>query len=352
MAIDIKITFTDAEIDQLLADGWDTLRLFRDSFVYGKAGRNFNYSSPINEWTIVDGTTEYEYTDSTGHADNVYVWAPYDQGTLTLGDVRPAFEPKAVRLVSLLIELARAIDPVHLLYSSLTGLPTATSLPDNKIVEANDFYNGKWLLLTSGAVKGEYRQITDWMSGTSYTVSPGFSAAPAAGDEYVVVPFHVQSAINAVDKAIGLMYPSRFWRREDTSLKVTSGEQVYDIPPPIKEVEEVAYLPQGATVRHLVPFEPTGDGRFRLHLWSPGVGETLYVTGRAPFSVPYDLDQTTELSHPAETQELLLRAELLLRSSPDSGVDTDDARLRTLAALIGDTARPQFKRVPVVRAIG
>jgi hypothetical protein len=339
MGVDISLRFTSAEITALLLS-YDKLQLFRGDWSWGKVGLTFDYTTAIKEWTLVSGTTEYTYTDADGNADSVYEWAPY-KTAVGLGPVRAAFEPDTVRAVSLLVALAQSLDPPHFVHSTLTT-SSATVPADTKITPADDFYNSLFFLLLAGAYKGECRRISDWtQSGGVYTLASALTGLPGTV-EYLVLPFSPDPALLAIQNAVAKLWPNRARRIEDSSLVVTTGEQVYSYPPPIRIIERVDYLPSTASLEPVeLPFEPTGDGRFRLTYIVPEEDTALRVTGLAPYSIPYHLDAVVELAHPRQTRELLARAEWNLRVDPTSGLAPDADRLNRLTAIIAEESRTQ-----------
>ena len=357
MSVTINLSFTTAEVAALIAATYDELRLYRGAWAAGRVGVKFDYNNgaEIKKWTLVAGTVTYSYEDTAGHADSVYEWAPYDLGGPTLGEVRPAFEPTAVRMVSLLVGLSQMLDPLHFLYSSITGATDADTFADSKVADPNDFYNNRYLIFATGARKHEWSQVEDWtQSGAVWEMWQALTGAPGAGDEYFTLPFRPDAAMLAVQRAVADMWPRRAREVEDSSLTVlASGEQLYSVPPPIEVVESVAYLPSDDSVREDLPFERMQGGRFRLMGW-PGSGTTLYVTGLAPLSIPYHLDAVTELAHPRDTGELLWRAEFYLRSDPNSGLNRDADRLKVLAGLIAGAGagRGTPREYQIAQAIG
>jgi len=356
MAVSITVTLAGDELLALNTAGYTQLKLFRGAWTWGKVGLGFDYTTATYTWTISAGdlvkaaageSVSYTYEDTTGDADSVYDWAPYGAAP-GLGPVRAAFEPKTVRAASLIVDLAKVVDPMHFVHSTLTGFTDADTFADTKITQADDFYNGLWLLMLSGARKAQGRQIEDWtQTGGVWELTVGLSGSPAAADEYLVLPFEPEAAFEAIRGAIVSLWPRRAQRITDRSLAGVSGEQEYDIPPPLRIVEAVEYVTLGSSVPVSLPFEQ-GEDTFRLTFGGPGAGTVLRVTGLAPFSLPYELDSVIEMAHPQETRDVLAEAELLLRLDPTSGLAPDADRIARLAQLREATQRPYAKQRTIV----
>lgn len=326
----VTLTFSDQEIDDLLADGWTTLNIYRLTWAVGRVGLNeaSDYAAPAKTHTIVDGTLTYEWEDLVGTADTVYEWAPYTSSPPTLGPLRPAFTAGATSGLQLLRELGRRLDPLRFLRSTITG-SSATNPIDTNTDRPDDFFNGCYLLPEAGNYSTHFRRITDWVQSTStYTVSPAFGGATGTVD-YLVLPMPPPVALDAIRAAIRDMWPRRGRRVVDESLSVAAGEKAFDIPAPIRTVEMVEYLASGATVATRLKHESLGNGQFRL--WNyPSVGTTLRVTGLAPYSDIPHLNAITELADPLETEEVLLAAEIAIRKDAASGLQADAAEIARL----------------------
>jgi hypothetical protein len=66
---------------------------------------------------------------------------------------------------------------------TVAGSPTTTSIPltGSDLSSTDDAYNGGFLLMTSGALKGVARKITDYVGSTTTATTQAFPAAPAVG---------------------------------------------------------------------------------------------------------------------------------------------------------------------------
>jgi len=340
MAVTVTLTFTTDEVADLITAGYTNLRLFRGTWAWGKIGLVFDYTSPTYAWALGTGTLVYTYADPSGTADSVYEWGPYS-GALGLGPVRPAFEPSLVRGASLLAALGQTIDPTRFVYSHFTSAIAADRACDTAVTEPDGFYDGKYLLLTSGTYKGEWRQVLTWTNIVGlWQLARFLSGTPSNTEEYMILPFNPDSGLRALQQAIADQWPQRFRRIEDLSLAAVSGEQVYDIPAPLEVVEAVKCLPgDSSAVAVELDFEAIAGDRFQLFGPLPSEASELRVTGRAPFSIPYHLESVVEMAHPRETGGVLARAEYYLRSDPASGLAADPDRIARLGALIGEADR-------------
>jgi hypothetical protein len=74
---------------------------------------------------------------------------------------------------------------------TLTGTPTSTVLRISGGSAVNDYYNDLQLLITSGALVGQARPISDYDGGTGdITVDEAFTSAPASGVTVAILASH------------------------------------------------------------------------------------------------------------------------------------------------------------------
>jgi len=71
---------------------------------------------------------------------------------------------------------------------SVTGAATATTLVDSALTQsATDFWNGRIIIFTSGALKYQATNITGFTPGTDTLTFTALTAAPSGADTYVIV---------------------------------------------------------------------------------------------------------------------------------------------------------------------
>lgn len=77
---------------------------------------------------------------------------------------------------------------------------------DTGLINPNDFWNGAYVIFTSGTYSGQIRAVSDYNSSTNKLswLTP-LSGAPAIGDTYVVTFFYIQSLTNS---ALNYIYGS------------------------------------------------------------------------------------------------------------------------------------------------
>jgi hypothetical protein len=74
---------------------------------------------------------------------------------------------------------------------TLTGTPTSTVLRISGGSAVNDYYNDLQLLITSGALLGQARPISDYDGGTGdITIDEAFTSAPASGVTVAILASH------------------------------------------------------------------------------------------------------------------------------------------------------------------
>lgn len=67
------------------------------------------------------------------------------------------------------------------------GANTATTF-DTGLTGADDVYNDRLLVFTTGALAGQVRKVTDFVASTDFiTVGTAFTATPSAGDKGVLI---------------------------------------------------------------------------------------------------------------------------------------------------------------------
>ena len=69
---------------------------------------------------------------------------------------------------------------------SVASGATATNIPTNLSESTDDHYNGRTLTFTTGALKGQASDITDYHGGPKELVVTQLTEAPDQGDEFVI----------------------------------------------------------------------------------------------------------------------------------------------------------------------
>ena len=69
---------------------------------------------------------------------------------------------------------------------SVASGATATNIPTNLSESTDDHYNGRTLTFTTGALKGQSSDITDYHGGAKELVVTQLTEAPDQGDEFVI----------------------------------------------------------------------------------------------------------------------------------------------------------------------
>lgn len=124
-------------------------------------------------------------------------------------------------------------------FSDATGGTTTTIVDTTRDEGDNEFVGGTaWIITDAGgssdAPEGEFARITAWTSASTFTVTPAFSAAPAAGDRYGFTAhgYPLDVLINAINTQI-IKYRIEKW--DLTSLDVVTGQTEYTLPSGIYE---------------------------------------------------------------------------------------------------------------------
>ncbi len=85
---------------------------------------------------------------------------------------------------------ADAVTKIRSIFSGTTSSSgTATTLIDASLTEADDVWNGTWVLFTSGAAINQVRLVVDFDAGTdTITFAPATTAAIGAADNFEILP--------------------------------------------------------------------------------------------------------------------------------------------------------------------
>ena len=93
-------------------------------------------------------------------------------------------------LVGDIADIEQKLDDLAPVRSTTTanGIIGGTTVIDNTRTEANNYWNGQMLLITSGAYRGQIREIVTWnLAASTFTVSPAFGGQILAGVTYKVL---------------------------------------------------------------------------------------------------------------------------------------------------------------------
>jgi hypothetical protein len=116
--------------------------------------------------------------------------------------------------------------------TSFTGNAAITSPAGGTLSAVNNFYNGRYLTITSGLLTGQRVTITGYVGATrTFTVSPGFTATPTAGTAFLIESIDTGRSQN--DNVIRDNTPTIFLRLDDgIFLHDLPGNPANDTPPP------------------------------------------------------------------------------------------------------------------------
>jgi len=147
-------------------------------------------------------------------------------------------------------EIWKSPEPVVVVTSAASGLSFADTARD----EADDFWNGYYIVALSGALRGEKSEITDFASASgTFTVGTAFSAAPSAGDVFALRQYvDAKSVNNGLSQAFNERPVHRLdGSRGDGSVGVKSGTFGFDAPalPAYKIGSTVVQPPLGGLIK-------------------------------------------------------------------------------------------------------
>lgn len=118
--------------------------------------------------------------------------------------------------------------------STATGGSTTTLIDTAKLYEPNDYWIGHHLYIVTdvgglhAAPEAEERPVTDFVqSSATLTVDPAFTAAPASGDTYELLPAKREDVIAAVNAAVRAAGETWLVQKVDTST-ITLATDDYD----------------------------------------------------------------------------------------------------------------------------
>lgn len=134
-----------------------------------------------------------------------------DGGALTNLGTLPAVTPASSKLVKVTLSATEMdADNVTVIFSDAAGdqwadltvdvktvgyithgvisdvAPIVTDF-DTDLTEADDFWNGSFIVFTDGALQGQARKINDYANTNGNITVTAFTAAPANGDPFVII---------------------------------------------------------------------------------------------------------------------------------------------------------------------
>lgn len=117
--------------------------------------------------------------------------------------------------------------------STTSASAGTTDIIDTKLRGATGNYNGKWVIITSGARDGDTAMVTSTsLDGQTLTVRPALGGTLASGVTYEVwdQDFRTSLVHNAINQAIHFITGKAFDPEEDVSLHLHGSERRYVIP--------------------------------------------------------------------------------------------------------------------------
>lgn len=101
------------------------------------------------------------------------------------------------------------MDSTHESTGAVTNGAT-TYIEDTSLVNSDDWWNGGYIIFTSGTYSGQVREITDFDSVLGkLTWSTPLAGAPGVGDTYVVTHYYIQSLTNSATNYVYATINSR-----------------------------------------------------------------------------------------------------------------------------------------------
>ncbi|MGE3463888.1 MAG: hypothetical protein AB7I04_18420 [Pseudomonadales bacterium] len=181
--VTVTLSYPLEDVDEQIAAGWTSLRLYRDSVPDGA------FATLVDTVALVAGTKLYEIEDATGAVTSWYRAALFDSDTNTTSTKGDPFRVDATRLLDVMqmgAELAGAG-----FGSECTANGTVSSLVDAALLDngiANDYLERGWIFLPNGAAADLQRRVAkggfDFTTG-ALRPARDWSTLPASGDPYV-----------------------------------------------------------------------------------------------------------------------------------------------------------------------
>lgn len=175
-----------------------------DAVVIQKAGAGSQVSITSNTWAHI-GQGIYNLTLGTGDTDTLgplvvfvrddSVFAPVRADFMVLAaNIYDSLFPATDKLQVDVAEIAGASTPAENLAAAAGGMKTftvqssstATVIKTNLTESDDDFWNGKMLTFTSGALAGQTTRVTDYNGTTKDLTVETLTGSPSNGDEAVL----------------------------------------------------------------------------------------------------------------------------------------------------------------------
>lgn len=178
MAVTVDIVVED--IDTIIVS-YNRIQLYRAATADGAY-------TLLTTITLVADDIFYEYSDTTGSLASWYRYRFYNSVSTASSDYSNPFQPDGVTRLKMR-QTAIGVYKCGLVGAVLTGSTTTVIKTSDYNISSTGWATGRgiggWLKITSGAIAGETRNIVGLDPATGFiTVSPAFSNAPAAADQF------------------------------------------------------------------------------------------------------------------------------------------------------------------------
>lgn len=199
MALGNPIDIYVPDVDERIADGWTSVRIYKSTSQTG------TYTL-LDTVTLAAGDHQYSYTDTTGILTDWYYLVLYNSSTTTEGTAEDPFPAGSAPIVTRRTLARMAADLIRCFVRSpgehtptaASGTTTGTgstttvvcdtyadSLLADDGVTTTGHYRGYWLVLRGGSASGQARRITTLATDTgTFTVSRAFTAAPGSSVDF------------------------------------------------------------------------------------------------------------------------------------------------------------------------
>ena len=121
--------------------------------------------------------------------------------------------------------------------ATTNGAVDGSTVVDNGLTEANDYWNDMTILIVSGASDGQSRDITGFTGGT-ITVSPVFANRILSGVRYFILPFKPSAAevsdikgtgfVKDTDSLVDLAHAGEYDTQLDANMSTRAPSNEYD----------------------------------------------------------------------------------------------------------------------------
>jgi len=145
-----------------------------------------------------------------------------------------------------LLELIKRIAANFHYYSGTATGGSDSTVVDTTLLEPDDFWNNHYVYITSAdsaAPEGEERYVSDYdQSSQTLTATPNFSAAVAAGDEYVLLQFRRADFIVAIRS--GIARANSRWLvpvTDTTTVQIATDTYSYSLPTDVVRIDRILY---------------------------------------------------------------------------------------------------------------